>query len=218
MRDGRRGRACPVPLPRRGYAGRFVRSDRRGGACPRPCWPSGSVRSRRRATTTRPLGRAVAPTRLPRNSMGWGFFHASVQGLFGGSCGREGPNVACVSELAEPSGAPRADRLRSCRTEPACVQHPCRTEPACVQHPHACVQHPHVSKIYTRRAISYGRVGPNARVSEIQNGPQAGTALRQKLRALRFRLSKCTNNSGVRSSVTAVAKVRPPMIDRAMGM
>ena len=49
-------------------------------------------------------------------------------------------------------------------------------------------------------------------------GDQAGTALRQKARAPRFRLSKCTNSSGVRSSVTKVAKVNPPMIERAIGM
>ena len=47
---------------------------------------------------------------------------------------------------------------------------------------------------------------------------RAGTALRQNAPAPRFRLSKWTNSNGVRSSVTAVAKVNPPMIERAIGM
>ena len=47
---------------------------------------------------------------------------------------------------------------------------------------------------------------------------QPGTALRQKACAPRFRLSKWTNSSGVSNSVTNVAKVSPPMIERAIGM
>ena len=154
------------------------------------------------------------PYEIATQFNGLGIFPCECPRTFGGSCGREGPN-SHVSQ-SSPSLQGRLGRIAYGRVGP----NPRVSNIHVGPNPRASNIHtcPHVSKIYTRRAISYGRVGPNARVSEIQNGPQAGTALRQKLRALRFRLSKCTNNSGVRSSVTAVAKVRPPMIDRAMGM
>ena len=65
-----------------------------------------------------------------------------------------------------------------------------------------------------------GETGPKRHPSRSigREGFQAGTAFRQKVRAPRFKLSKWTNRSGVKRSVTAVAKVNPPMMERAMGM